>query len=191
MAGTETMIVEDDHVGTLVDGSMVSLGTQLPDQVYRIQSYSKVFGPDLRIGCLAGPADGIDTIQRRRQMGPGWTSRLIQRILLELLADDHVERLVVEAAETYAYRRTSLGRGLAERGLMVAVGEGLNLWVPVESEHVTAVGLAADGIGVSPGAPFRVRTRDQHIRVTAANVRSDFAAVADAIAAAAHPNNHR
>ncbi len=191
VAGTGTVVIEDDHVGAMVAGAAVSLGSELPDQVYRIRSFSKIYGPDLRVAALAGPTDGIDAISRRRQMGPGWTSRLIQRILLELFADDDVGRLVAEAADTYAFRRAELGRELTDRGLTVQVGEGLNLWVPVESEQLTTVGLAADGIGVSPGAPFRVQSREPHIRVTATNVRSDFATVAGAIAVAAHPNSHR
>ncbi|MDH3301214.1 MAG: PLP-dependent aminotransferase family protein [Acidimicrobiia bacterium] len=191
MAGNDVVIIEDDHVGAMVEGTTVSLGTELPDRVYRIQSFSKIYGPDLRVAALAGPVEGIDTIQRRRQMGPGWTSRLIQRILLELFADDDVARLVADAAEIYASRRGELGRQLNRRGLTVRVGDGMNLWVPVQSEQLTTVGLAADGIGVSPGAPFRVQSSEPHIRVTATNVRSDFAAVADAIATAAHPNSHR
>ncbi len=191
VAGTDTIVIEDDHVGAMADGAAVSLGSELPNQVYRIQSFSKTYGPDLRIAAVTGPADGIDTIQRRRQIGPGWTSRLIQRILLELFADDEVARFVAEATETYAIRRHSLGRELHERGVGVEVGQGLNLWIPVGSEQLATVGLAAEGIGVSPGAPFRVEGVEPHIRVTATNVRSDFDVVADAIANAAHLNSHR
>ncbi|MDH4278903.1 MAG: aminotransferase class I/II-fold pyridoxal phosphate-dependent enzyme [Acidimicrobiia bacterium] len=189
VAGTETVVIEDDHLGAVADDPVVSLGSELPDQVFRIQSYSKTYGPDLRVAAVTGPVDGIDTIQRRRQMGPGWTSRLIQRILLELFADDAVGELVAEAAQIYSLRRHSLGRELNNRDVQVQVGEGLNLWVPVGSEQLATVGLAAEGIGVSPGAPFRVQNSEPHIRVTATNVRSDFTAVADAISAAAHLNS--
>ncbi len=187
----DTVVIEDDHLGALVDGTAVSLGSELPERVYRIQSFSKTYGPDLRIAALAGPAEGIDNIQRRRQIGPGWTSRLIQRILTELLVDDGVTRLVAEASDVYAFRRHELGRELNDRGVEVTVGEGLNLWVPVGSEQLTTVGLATEGIGVSPGAPFQIQGGDPHIRVTAGNVRNEFAAVAAAIAAAADPRSHR
>lgn len=189
IAPTSAVVVEDDHAGDTVARPPVSLGPALPDRVYRIVSFSKTYGPDLRIAAVAGPVDGIDSIQRRRQMGPGWTSRLIQRILLEMLDDDGVQRRIAEAAEAYAFRRKELGRQLNGRGVEVTVGEGLNLWVPVGSEQLATLGLAADGIGVSPGQPFRVRSGDPRIRVTAANVRQEFDRVAAAIAQAADPRS--
>ncbi len=189
VSDTGTIVIEDDHAGVLTDGAPVSLGTELPDQVYRIQSFSKSYGPDLRVAAMTGPTRGIDIIERRRQMGPGWTSHLIQRVLLELLADDEVSTLVRRAAETYSFRRSELARELGRCGIEVTAGEGLNLWVPVGSEQLATVGLAAEGIGVSPGAPFRINDEGPHIRVTATNVRSDFATVAASIAAAADLEN--
>ncbi len=185
LAPTEVMVIEDDHVESSDHRSDVSLGTSIPDRVYRIQSFSKTYGPDLRIAALAGPEHGIDIIQQQRQMGPGWTSRLIQRILLEMLRSEEVAKIVDSGAAVYAERRQHLADELRQRNIALATGRGLNLWVPVQSEQLSTVALAASGIGVSPGQPFRVQTDAPHIRVTSANVRQDFGRIADAIAAAA------
>ncbi len=198
LAPTDVLIIEDDHAGTattasntLSNGAPLSLGRWLPARVYHIHSFSKTYGPDLRIAALSGPVEGIDQIQRRRQLGPGWTSRLIQRTLLAMLTSDRVSELVAKATEIYAYRREQLGKELTERGVPVHVGHGLNLWVPVGSEQLATIGLAAAGIGVSPGEPFRVHDTSPHVRVTAANARGDFSVIADALAAAADPRMGR
>jgi len=191
LSSTGTIIIEDDHVESSDFRSDVSLGVTLPDRVYRIQSFSKTYGPDLRIAAVAGPKGGIDIIQQQRQMGPGWTSRLIQRILLEMLKSDEVSAIIDAAAATYSERRRLLVGELQNRNVAIGPGSGLNLWVPVVSEQLATVALAASGIGVSPGQPFRVHSETPHIRVTSANARSGFAQLAETIAAAADNRSAR
>ena len=187
LQSSDSIVVEDDHVDANPGRPPVSLGTSMPDRVFRIESFSKTYGPDLRIAALSGPRDGIDDIQRRRQMGPGWTSRLLQRILLELLSSDQVGREVEEANAAYDARRVAMSVALDNVGVEVRSGHGLNLWVPVGSEQLATVALASAGIGVSPGQPFRVTDPNPHIRVTTAVLNDRFDEVAAAIAAAADP----
>lgn len=179
---TSMIVIEDDHAGDTADRAAVSLGCQLPEQVFRVHSFSKTHGPDLRIAALSGPVDGIQEIEHRRQLGPGWTSRLIQRILLEMLRSDEVEAQVQLAADEYRRRREALREALSSRGVEVGESHGLNLWVPVPREHAATVALAAQGVGVAPGEPFRVNAMSQHIRVTSAHVRDEFDHVASLIA---------
>ena len=47
---------------------------------------------------------------------------------------------------------------LAARGIEVGGTEGINIWVPVHDETAAVVRLASQGIGVAPGAPFRLGT---------------------------------
>ncbi|MEM9566633.1 MAG: aminotransferase class I/II-fold pyridoxal phosphate-dependent enzyme, partial [Actinomycetota bacterium] len=163
----------------------VTLGTALPDRVIRVHSFSKTHGPDLRIAALGGPTDLLEEIERRRQLGPGWTSRLLQRVLLEMLRRPEVDEGVARAAEIYQVRRQGLSRALGDLGLDVIDGAGLNLWVPVANEHRATVSLAANRIGVAPGEPFRVDDRRHHIRVTSARIGGSIEAVAAAIGTAA------
>ncbi len=63
-----------------------------------VRSFSKSHGPDLRIAALGGPRDLVDRIVARRMLGPGWTSRMLQTILLDLLTDGTSLDAVTEAA---------------------------------------------------------------------------------------------
>lgn len=182
LAGTDTILIEDEHAGATADRPAVSAGSVLPDQVFRVHSFSKTYGPDLRIAAMSGPAEAMRNIEERRQMGPGWTSRLLQRVLLEMLQNPEVDAQITNASQQYQFRRESLTRALAEHGIDVVESHGLNLWVPVQHEQLATVGLAANGIGVAPGEPFRVKTKAEHLRVTSAVVREGFDEVAQAIA---------
>ncbi len=183
----DTWIVEDHHAGDLVAGPVPSLGVRLPRRVVHIHSFSKSHGPDLRIAAVTGAAEPIAAVVDRRRLGPSWTSRLIQHILLTLLEDPDVDDLVREAATVYDTRRLAVCAGLAEHGIAVCSSAGLNLWVPVANEQRAVLALALAGIGVAPGAPFRVdsSTPSNHIRISLGNARSDLDRLVDAIAAAA------
>ncbi len=184
--GTRTMVVEDDHSAGATGLPIHSVGRHVPDHTIYIHSFSKSYGPDLRIAAIGGPAAAIANIVRRRQLGPSWTSRLIQEILLAMLTDPSTQDLVASAAESYQERRVRFELLLARHGLTPTPGAGLNMWIPVENEHRAVVSLAAHGIGVAPGAPFRASLTDEHhIRVSLGSLDRDFERVASAIAAAA------
>lgn len=189
--GTRTLVVEDDHSGDATGTELHSVGRCVPDQVVHIHSFSKSHGPDLRVAAIGGPAAVLDGLVRRRTLGPAWTSRLIQQILLVMLEDPEVEATVGAAATAYATRRAALEDGLAREGVEISRGTGLNLWVPVEDEQRAVVALAAHGVGVAPGAPFRVGESDaNHIRVSLGTLPDDrvdsVAATIAAVATGAH-----
>lgn len=183
---TATLIVEDDHSGDVAGVPLVSLGRWLPDRTVHIHSFSKSHGPDLRLAAVGGAADPIGAVVRRRQLGPSWTSRLLQQVLLELLTDPAAQAAVARAADRYLERRLALGAELEARGLDIEpLGTGLNLWVPVADEQSAVVALAALGVGVAPGRPFEVSpSASDHVRVTISTVE-EAEELADSIAAAA------
>lgn len=186
LKGTATIVIEDDHSAGATGVGIHSIGSTLPDQVVHIHSFSKSHGPDLRIAALGGPARIISRVVQRRQLGPSWTSRLIQQILLTMLQDPEAEAAVAHAAATYTGRREALHDALAALGVHAVPGTGLNMWVPVADEQRAVVALAAHGIGVAPGAPFHPMPSDeQHIRVSIGTLRSEAATVAERIASAA------
>lgn len=163
------LIVEDDHSGDIATGEDVSLGRRLPDRTVHIRSYSKSHGPDLRIAAVGGTADVIGPIVSRRMLGPGWTSRLLQAVLVELLTDPAAVAAVTRARSTYAIRSLALRAGLAAMGVVSTPGDGINAWVEVQSERTALITLAAMGVRVSPGSPFIVpggRSDTDHVRVT-------------------------
>lgn len=183
----DTWIIEDHHAGDLVAGSVPSIGAHLPERVVHIHSFSKSHGPDLRIAAVSGASEPIAAVVDRRRLGPSWTSRLIQHLLLALLRDTASDDLVQRAASVYDARRRTVSTGLAAHGIEVCSAAGLNMWVPVANEQRAVLALALTGIGVAPGAPFSVdsSTPPNHLRVSLGNARSDLERVVDAIATAA------
>jgi DNA-binding transcriptional MocR family regulator len=184
---TEVMVIEDDHAGDISIAPLASFGSHLPERTILVQSFSKSHGPDLRLAAVGGAGDVINQMARRRMLGPGWSSRLLQAVLAELLTDEGTRIALACARDTYAERRARLSSALDERGIATMGRDGINLWVEVADERAAQVALAARGIGVAPGAPFIVNPGgSEHLRLTVGLVNTDFDALADHIAGAAH-----
>lgn len=196
----DLFVIEDDHSGLISTEGDVSLGSHLPDRVVHVRSFSKSHGPDLRIAAVGGPRELIGRIMARRMLGPGWTSRMLQSILLDLLTDGAAIEAVAEARRAYYTRQRALGDALRARGVPVMHADGINLWMPVLSERSTLVQLAAAGIRVAGGTPFLAAASNgtavagaarrggperEYVRVTVGVVREEAASVADALASAA------
>ncbi|HEX9260168.1 MAG TPA: aminotransferase class I/II-fold pyridoxal phosphate-dependent enzyme [Acidimicrobiales bacterium] len=180
------VVVEDDHAGDIATSPLVSLGAALPDRTVHIRSYSKSHGPDLRLAAVGGAGRVIEDLADRRLLGPGWSSRLLQAVLLELLDDGPTLAAVASARDIYAQRRAAAVAALRERGVRTTGNDGINLWVEVADEQNALVTLAARGIGAAPGTPFEVASlAASHLRVTIGLVRERFADVADDLARAA------
>jgi DNA-binding transcriptional MocR family regulator len=188
VAGTEAVVVEDDSIGAVGASEPLSLGEWLPDRTVHIRSYSKSHGPDLRLAALSAPPELMDELLARRQLGQGWSSRLLQRILLHLLTDPCAVAEVDRAREVYAARRHGMVTVLRAHGIEVAEGDGINLWVPVRDEAAAMVRLASQGIGVAPGRPFAVLPpppgEGGFVRVTVGVVDADDQHVSRALAEA-------
>ncbi|WP_198961879.1 PLP-dependent aminotransferase family protein [Pseudonocardia sp. MH-G8] len=192
LEGTSTLVVEDDSAGATSISPPTSLGPRLPHQTVHVRSFSKSHGPDLRLAAMSGPNDVLAAVAARRQNGQGWSSRLLQRILLSLLTDDAAGAAVAAARHEYARRRRLVVDALAATGVPVGGTDGINIWVPVHDESAAIVRLASQGIGVTPGAPFTIGPPVQdHIRVTTGLLAEGHAEVAAQIAAAAQTSGWR
>jgi DNA-binding transcriptional MocR family regulator len=179
-------VIEDDSAGAVAATAPISLGGWVPERTVHVRSFSKSHGPDLRLAALSAPDEIAPRITALRQLGQGWSSRLLQRLLLALLTDRGSVRAVERARRAYEQRRTALVSGLRERGIDVGGTDGINVWVPVADETSAVARLASQGIGVAPGAPFAAASgQTPHIRVTAGLLADGYATMADAIAAAA------
>ena len=191
MRGTGCIAIEDDHSGGAGGPGDVSIGRWLPEQVVHIRSFSKSHGPDLRIAAMSGPRSVLDRLTATRMLGPGWTPRLLQRLLYELLSDESTAASVAAARVEYQRRRDRLQSALHAHGIPVPGTAGMNLWIPVADERHAQIHLAANGIQVASGEPFIIAEADRdarsgdHIRVTIAALADGFESVAATLAAAA------
>lgn len=182
----DTTVVEDDSAGAVASTEALSIGLWMPHKTLHIRSFSKSHGPDLRLAAMSGPGALINQISRRRQLGQGWSSRLLQRVLLNLLTDPRAIAEVTYAREEYKRRRDALKEALARHHIQVGGSDGINLWIPVHDETAATVRLASQGIGVTPGSPFNVLPdQAQHIRVTCGLVTTGYTDIAATLAGAA------
>lgn len=186
LSTSDTIIIEDDHAGEIATAPPVSLGSHLPSRTLRIHSFSKSHGPDLRLAAIGGPAALLAAISDRRLLGPGWSSRLLQAVLVDLLIDPTSIAQVARARSAYAQRRVSLLEALAAQGVSATAADGINLWMTVDSQEAAVLSLAAHGIAVAPGTPFEAAPLGaDHVRVTVGLVHDDFTHLASLLAEAA------
>ncbi|WP_063776044.1 PLP-dependent aminotransferase family protein [Nocardia vulneris] len=196
LQGTGTLVLEDDHSAGIAAAPLRSLGGRLPGRTVHIRSYSKSHGADLRLAAVGGPAELLDPVIERRMLGAGWTSRLLQRVLLNMLDDEHAVHAVTAARTEYRRRSTELRRALGRRGVTVARADGINLWLPVADENAAMISLAAAGIKTAPGGPFIVGPAPptDHLRITTAALADadiDWLATELAAATTAAPTYRR
>jgi DNA-binding transcriptional MocR family regulator len=177
--------VEDDSAGDVATSPLHSLGALLPRQTVHVRSFSKSHGPDLRLAAVGAPATVLDPILERRLLGQGWTSRLLQRLLLALLTDPSSVAAVRRARSEYARRRHLVIDSLAAAGVTLPPGDGLNIWLPVADEQAALISLAGAGIAAAAGTAFTPSRGTPHLRVTVGLIANDHATVAAHLAEAA------
>jgi DNA-binding transcriptional MocR family regulator len=185
LAKSSAVIIEDDHSGDIASGALVSLGTHLPQRTVHIRSYSKSHGPDLRLAAVGGAGHVVTAVANRRLLGPGWSSRILQAVLLEMLDDAPTVRAVAAARTEYAARRRAVTEVLAAHDVSFTGTDGINLWMQVADERSSLITLAAQGIGAAPGEPFMVQPDTPSLRVTVGLIDRDIESVAKVLADAA------
>ncbi|GAA3113168.1 hypothetical protein GCM10020254_69420 [Streptomyces goshikiensis] len=79
----QTLVVDDDHGHGIVDLPLCSLGGATRHWAL-VRSVAKAYGPDLRVAVLTGDAVTMDRVRGRQRLGPGWVSRLLQDVVVEL-----------------------------------------------------------------------------------------------------------
>ncbi|HTH04551.1 MAG TPA: aminotransferase class I/II-fold pyridoxal phosphate-dependent enzyme, partial [Ilumatobacteraceae bacterium] len=179
------VVVEDDHSGDIASSPLVSLGAAMPARTVHIRSYSKSHGPDLRLAAVGGAAGVVDAVANRRLLGPGWSSRILQTVLLEMLSHGPTVDAVAAARVEYARRRREVASRLTDAGVEVTGTDGINLWMQVDNQRSALLTLAAQGIGVAPGDPFMVRDDSPHLRVTVGLIDHDLDGITRRLADAA------
>ncbi|WP_189037444.1 aminotransferase class I/II-fold pyridoxal phosphate-dependent enzyme [Streptomyces daqingensis] len=179
-------VVEDDGLGPLAAAPAHSIGSHLPGRTVVVRSYSKAYGPDLRLAVLGGPRSIVERARVLRTYGTGWTSRILQDALAHLLTDGATAEYVENAVRHYRLRRVGLAERLAEHGIETRNRDGLSLWIPVADETSALVTLAARGTTASPGSHFSTSPHPPHIRTAITRLPGDAASLDATAALVAH-----
>ncbi|SIR56602.1 aminotransferase class I/II-fold pyridoxal phosphate-dependent enzyme [Microbacterium sp. RURRCA19A] len=125
------LVIEDDHFSLLSRAPLQSIIGRPQQRWARIRSVSKFLGPDMCLAVVASDEETAERLALRLTPGTTWVSHILQRLTLSLVTDPDVRADIERAAVHYAERNAVFAAGLAARGLPVAVGDGLNLWVPL------------------------------------------------------------
>jgi DNA-binding transcriptional MocR family regulator len=163
------LVIEDDHLGEVAGARLHPLCAGR-ERWAAVRSVAKTLGPDLRLAVLAADPHTLVRVEGLQQCGPGWVSHILQRLVLGLWRDPHVDELIARAAASYAARRESLLRALARSGVHASAASGLNVWVPVEDETGVVGALSERGWVVAAGAPYRLAASPPAIRITIATL---------------------
>ncbi|MEA2002380.1 MAG: aminotransferase class I/II-fold pyridoxal phosphate-dependent enzyme [Actinomycetota bacterium] len=184
LAGSpQVLVIEDDHAAAVAGAAMHRISADR-EHWATVRSTAKAYGPDLRLALLAGDATTVRRVEGRQRLGPGWVSHLLQQLSARMMSDPAVNRVVAQAANSYASRRGAMLAALHERGFEAHGTSGLNVWVPVPDETATVQAMEKQGIAVRSGARFRIRT-EPAVRVTVATLdRAQTDQVANALHAA-------
>jgi DNA-binding transcriptional MocR family regulator len=182
----DVLVVEDDSAGGAPSGLQTSLGLRLPDRTLLVRSFSKTHGPDLRLAAAGGPERVVGPMVERRYLGQGWSSRLLQSILLVLVTDERSRSVVAKAQATYSARTAAMADALAAQGVETPGRDGINLWVPVAEQGAALLHLAAGGVRAASGDPFWISNpATDHIRITTATLDGGYDELAALVAGAA------
>ncbi|QAY71598.1 PLP-dependent aminotransferase family protein [Xylanimonas protaetiae] len=132
------------------------------DRVVHANTFSKVFGPGLRLGWAVLPEWVTPGVLDLRARTDQHASSLVQEIVADLvLVDDLYDVVAQRAASEYARRAAALVEGLrAALGTAVSVDlpdGGLFAWVHIgPGADALAARLGDHGVLVSPGSQFVV-----------------------------------
>jgi len=184
----ELLLVEDDHAAWIAGTPPVTLWNRSRTRWAVIRSVSKSLGPDLRVALMAGDATTIARVEGRQRLGPGWVSRILQRLVAGLWAVPKTAPLLRAAAAAYTERREALIHALEKRGIAAHGRSGLNVWIPVPDEDRTLALLAERGWAVRGGERYRVKSPPA-VRVSIATLKpAEASRLAADLAAALRPD---
>lgn len=182
------LVIEDDHFSALSQRPFHSIIGPGHRRWARVRSVSKFLGPDMCLAVTASDPETADRLAMRLTPGTTWVSHLLQRLTHALMTDPDVLGRVEAAGAHYAERNAAFARMLRARGLEVADGDGLNVWVglPVAARDVTAL-LMRRGWLARGGEEFQLAGDDarRRLRLTVHDLDDrDLERLADDLAAA-------
>jgi DNA-binding transcriptional MocR family regulator len=179
----DMLLVEDAHGWEVGHRPSTLTGARASWAV--IRSLSRLLGSDVRVAFVAGDPQTIARVEARQAVTTSWVSRLLQEVVVEMLASAEARRQLRRAAAETNKRRLALLTALERRGVGAHGRSGLHAWIPVREEVFAVRYLLDAGYAVRAGERFRLRTPPA-VRVTTAELQpAEAEQLADALAEAA------
>jgi DNA-binding transcriptional MocR family regulator len=126
---------------------------------------------------------GLARVEGRQLIGPGWVSRILQRIVVAFWSDPATLAELAQAERTYTERCNRLMRELTGRGIGAHGRSGLNVWIPAPDESAVVAALLQRGWAVTGLERWRLHSPPA-IRITTATLQpAETGRLADDIAA--------
>jgi DNA-binding transcriptional MocR family regulator len=186
-AREDILVIEDDHAAGVAGAPALTVCDGDRPKWATVRSVSKSLGPDLRLAVVAGDATTVARVEGRQQIGTGWVSRVLQRIVLTFWSDDSTMRRLVQTEQDYAEHRTRLIQALADRGITAHGRSGLNVYLPVPDESSAVAGLLQRGWAVAGMDRWRIESGPAVRITTAALAPEETEVLANDIAATLAP----
>ncbi len=158
------MVIEDDHAGPVAGTDAHYMDHQRQHWAV-IRSVAKTLGPDYRLAFVAGDDETLDRVEGRMQLGVGWVSHFLQRIVAGLLSDPNADQMIKLAVASYALRRKRLVEGLATHGIPASAPSGFQVWIPVSDEESVVAAAQDSGFAIRSAASYRLGS-GRAVRVT-------------------------
>ena len=178
--------IEDDHSGDIATGALVSVGAcAARSEPCTSAATRRATGPTCASPRSGGAGDVVTAVANRRLLGPGWSSRILQAVLVEMLDDPATIATVAVGPSEYARRRQLVAGVLEARGVAVTGSDGINLWMTrrrraIRARHPGRAGHRRRARRAVPGP-----RRAPHLRVTVGLIDADHERIAGQLAGAA------
>lgn len=162
------LLILDDHFALLARHTYYSVLGQRKGPWALVRSFSKAFGPDVRVAAVASDTETSQRLRLRLTAGTNWVSHILQDIVQHLLLSPDTQRLLSRTKQHYHVQRERLEHALRQTGIEAYWGgDGLNMWIPLPcDDQVIAQSLADKGWLVRPGSVFLLARQQAGIRVT-------------------------
>ncbi|WP_058910149.1 transcriptional regulator PtsJ [Entomohabitans teleogrylli] len=166
----QVMVIVDDHFSLLSTHPFCQVIAPQSQRWALVRSVAKIFGPDLRLACIASDEVTAQRLGLRLAPGTNWVSHLIQELAGVLLSSAQQRTRLAQVRECYRQRRSLLADALRERGVALQhEHDGLNIWIPLPGGSQRAVlEMAHLGWSVRGGEGFAVGNASDGLRVTVA-----------------------
>jgi len=165
LAGTNTLVVEDDAYGELQFSgkSLPPFKKFLPDQTILTGSFSKILAPGMRLGWVCAPLKIMDQLVVAKQASDLHSNFLSQRIASRYLKDSDIDLHIKKIRKAYKEQKDCMVATMQEEmpdGVTWTNPEGgMFVWVTLpagcSSMDIFSAALK-EQVAVLPGIPFYV-----------------------------------